>query len=245
MRTLSSTCGCGKHDGFAPPAGGDDLCGNGCERDQGVRGGDEDVLLLVVGIEVTVMWIAQVVHRVDEWFVVHLQFLHDLAEDVGADGIEAEVHVEEIDSMVVVGDPARLGHQRRPPSIRDLPAVTHREFRGLPTGPTSFHTRIPFQINPCTAMVFELELFRLGVVPSRSGAIPAACGTPFPAAVADEEQDAARPPAGTELLAHRTAEEHDRIGGNRAQRRIDGPPAAALERVGGGLFHQLLPARIR
>ncbi len=53
------------------------------------------------------------------------------------------------------------------------------------------------------------------------------------------------PPAGTELVAHRAAEEHNRIGRNRAQRRFDGSPAAALERVGSGLFHQFVPARTR
>ena len=88
-----------------------------------MRGGDEDVLLFVVGGAFGVVRIAEVVHRVDERLVVHLQFVQNRFEDVGGDRVETEVHVEEVKVMVVVGYPAGFEHQGWPPSAGDRAAV--------------------------------------------------------------------------------------------------------------------------
>ena len=45
------------------------------------------------------------------------------AERIGADGVEAEVDVEDVEPTVVLGDPLWVQHQRWPPSARHFRAV--------------------------------------------------------------------------------------------------------------------------
>ena len=105
------------------PPRGDYLCRPGCQRDQRLSCGDKHVLLLGVRIGLDVVRVAQIVHGVDERFVVHLQFLHDLGEHRRANGVKAEVHVKHIEPMVVFPDPLRIEHQGRPPAAGHLAAV--------------------------------------------------------------------------------------------------------------------------
>lgn len=85
------------------------------QGDQRSCGGYQDILLLGVVLRLRVVWIAQVVHRVDERLVMHLQFLDHLGQRIGGDRIESEVNVKHVEVGVVGTDPARLEHQRRPP----------------------------------------------------------------------------------------------------------------------------------
>ena len=99
------------------------------QSDKGVGGGDQNVLLLVVGGGFTVVRVAQVVHRVDERLVVLPEFLHHFPQIVRRDGVEPEMHMKYVEAIVVVGDPARLEHHRRPPPARHLPPIRRHRIR--------------------------------------------------------------------------------------------------------------------
>ena len=92
------------------------MCGTGCQRDQLIGGRDEDVLLRGVRLRLRMVRVAQVMHRVEQWFCVFLEFLHHRGEHVGTDRVEAEVHMENVELVVIRTHPAGLEHQRRPPS---------------------------------------------------------------------------------------------------------------------------------
>ncbi len=76
-----------------------------------------------------VVRVAQVVHRVDERLVVLLEFLHHFPQIFRRDGVETEMHMEYVEAIVVVGDPARLEHHRWPPPARDLPPIRRHRIR--------------------------------------------------------------------------------------------------------------------
>ena len=114
---------------FAPPTFKNGSGGTGGQSDQGVGGSDQNVLLLVVGGGFAVVRVAQVVHRVDERLVVLLEFLDHFPQIVWRDGVETKMHMEYIESIVVLADPARLEHQRRPPPARCLPPIRRHRVR--------------------------------------------------------------------------------------------------------------------
>jgi hypothetical protein len=112
-----------QHVRAAAPTRLDGLGRAGCEGDQRARRGDEDVLLLLVGTRCVMVRVAQVVHRVHQRHVVHRELLHDIGQILRAQRVETEMDVEDVEPMVVVGDPAGLEHQRRPPATRYLAPV--------------------------------------------------------------------------------------------------------------------------
>lgn len=83
----------------------------------------QHVLLLCVCAGFAMVRVTQVVHRVHERLVVHLQFLHHVGENFGAIGIETEMDLEHVEPLVIVADPTRFEHQRRPPAARHGPTV--------------------------------------------------------------------------------------------------------------------------
>jgi hypothetical protein len=95
----------------------------GREGDQSVCRPDQDVLLPAVGDWFAVVRVAQVVHCVDQGLVVPFEFVHHFAKIIRCDGIEAEMHVKHVEFVAVIGYPARLEHQRRPPPAGDLSAI--------------------------------------------------------------------------------------------------------------------------
>jgi hypothetical protein len=60
---------------------------------------------------------------------VLLEFLHHLPQGVWRDGVEAEVHMENVEAIVVVGNPARLEHRGWPPPARYLPPIRRHRIR--------------------------------------------------------------------------------------------------------------------
>src|SRR6476646_7737422 len=94
----------------------DNFRGAGGKSDQRVGGRHEDVLLLGVRRRVGMVRVAQVVNRVHKRLVVHLECLYDVGERVGADGVEAEVDVKDVELVVMLLNPRRIQHQWRPPA---------------------------------------------------------------------------------------------------------------------------------
>ncbi|BCP35384.1 hypothetical protein MINTMi198_07540 [Mycobacterium intracellulare M.i.198] len=87
-----------QYAGPPPPVSPNQLCGTGCQRNQLVGGGNQDVLLRGVGLGFRVMWIAQIVHRVHQRLVVLLELLDDSGQILRSDGVEPEVDVEHVES---------------------------------------------------------------------------------------------------------------------------------------------------
>ena len=93
------------------------------QGDQLVGGADQHVQLLVVWTRVGLMRIAQVVHGVNQGLAVARQLIDDSTERIGADGVEAEVEVEDVELTVVLGDPLWVQHQWWPPSARHFRTI--------------------------------------------------------------------------------------------------------------------------
>ena len=72
--------------------------------------------MLVVKLGVGMMRIAEVVDRHDQRDTRVVQRRRDLAQFARRLGVEAEVHVEDVELVVVLRDPVRVEHHRRPPS---------------------------------------------------------------------------------------------------------------------------------
>ena len=94
-----------------------------------VGGSDENILLLVVSGALGVMRVAQIVDGVDERLVVPLELVHHFAQILRCDGIETEMHVKYLKVVAVFGHPARLEHQRWPPTTRNLPPIARHRIR--------------------------------------------------------------------------------------------------------------------
>ena len=47
---------------------------------------------------------------------MHLERLHHIGEHLGADGVEAEVDMEDVELVVMLLNPRWVQHQRRPPA---------------------------------------------------------------------------------------------------------------------------------
>ena len=54
---------------------------------------------------------------------MHLERLHHVGEYLGADGVEPEVDVEDVELVVMLLDPRRVQHQRWPPTAGHLTSV--------------------------------------------------------------------------------------------------------------------------
>jgi hypothetical protein len=91
------------------------LCRTGCQRDEFVCGVDDDVLLIGVSLRVGMVRISQVMHRVDQRLPEALELRCHLGQHVGPDGVETEMHVENVELPMVGGYPAGFQHQRWPP----------------------------------------------------------------------------------------------------------------------------------
>ena len=72
--------------------------------------------MLVVKLGVGMMRIAKVVNRHDQRDTGLAQRRRHLAQFALATGVEAEVHMEDVEVGVVFRDPVRVKHHRRPPS---------------------------------------------------------------------------------------------------------------------------------
>lgn len=90
-----------------------------CQRDDFVCRGNQDFLLLGVGVGPWVVRVAQIVHGVHQGLAVDLQLVHHVGQDVGAHGVEAGVHVKHVETVVVTANPSRFQHQRWPPATWD------------------------------------------------------------------------------------------------------------------------------
>jgi hypothetical protein len=71
---------------------------------------DEHVLLRLVRLGLWVMRVTQVMHGVNQWFVVLFQLAHDVLQHVGPDRIETEMDMEHVKSAVIPRDPLRVQH---------------------------------------------------------------------------------------------------------------------------------------
>ena len=75
------------------------------------------------------MRVAQIVDGVDERLVVPTELVHHFAQILRCDGIETEMHVKYLKVVAVFGHPARLEHQRWPPTTRNLPPIARHRIR--------------------------------------------------------------------------------------------------------------------
>src|SRR6478609_4953866 len=89
-----------------PPASNLDG-GTGSQCDERVSGWDEEVEQIGVSGTIGVVWVPQVVNRVDERLAVPLEGDQDLPHVVPAQCVEPEMHVEDVELVMVLVDPPR------------------------------------------------------------------------------------------------------------------------------------------
>ena len=117
----------GKHLGFATPPLLDRMGGTRGEGDEGMRSGRQEIKLVLMDPGIGVMGVAQIMHGVDQGLAVPTQLIDELHKILGGDGVESEVDVEDVELVVVFGDPSGFEHQRRPPTAGNFPVV--RRYR--------------------------------------------------------------------------------------------------------------------
>ena len=116
--------------GHPAPARSDRLGRPGRQRDHRRRALEEHTELRVVQVRVWMMRIAKVVHGQHQRNPGGAQSAADGAQLARRLGVEAEVHVEDVEARVVGRDPVGVEHHRRPPSAlvtrpRDIRKADH------------------------------------------------------------------------------------------------------------------------
>ena len=106
-----------QHDGATSPSTLDLVGGAVGQGDHGVGGGNEHVQLGVMLCPVTVVRVAEVVHRVHERLALSSQLGHEFAEFSGRSRIEAELQMEDVELVGVLAHPVGVEHDRGPPPL--------------------------------------------------------------------------------------------------------------------------------